>query len=75
MKISLKVKAKASKNRLKKLAKNSYRADVTAPAHKSKANQAVIKLLAKQLNLKPNQIFIIKGHKSNQKIIRITKSQ
>ena len=44
---------------------------VTAPPVKGKANKALVKLLAKTLRLRKNQVHIVTGHKARQKMIRV----
>lgn len=44
---------------------------VNAPAVDGKANKAVLQLLADYLNVKPRQLEIIKGEKSNEKVVRV----
>jgi uncharacterized protein (TIGR00251 family) len=44
---------------------------VTAPPVKGKANDALVKLLAKTLRLRENQVHISTGHKARQKMIRV----
>ena len=47
---------------------------VTAQPECGRANRAVIKLLSKQLNTSKSKIKIIKGEKSREKIIKISKA-
>jgi uncharacterized protein YggU (UPF0235/DUF167 family) len=42
-----------------------------AAAIESKANQAAIKILAKSLGIKKNQIFLVSGTKSKEKVFEI----
>lgn len=44
---------------------------VTAPPDKNKANEALVRLLAKHFDLAPSCITIVKGHASRLKIIEI----
>lgn len=46
---------------------------VKAPASDNKANKSLIALLAKYYNTKKGSILILKGQKSRDKIIEITK--
>ncbi|MBU1323281.1 DUF167 domain-containing protein [Patescibacteria group bacterium] len=71
MLINLKVHAKSSKNQVQKIDKNTYKVWVVAPATKGQANKAVIYLLAKHLNVKPNQVFIQSGLLSGNKTVKI----
>jgi uncharacterized protein len=46
-------------------------ARVTAPAHEGRANQAVCRLLAKQLRIAPSKVTIVRGSRSREKTIRV----
>ncbi len=48
-----------------------YRVTVPAPPEDGKANQAVLKLLAKHFGLAVTDLEIIKGRTSRNKIIRL----
>ena len=50
---------------------NIYKIKLTAPAIEGKANQALLKLLAKKLGLPKTKIEIISGERSRTKSIRI----
>jgi len=41
------------------------------PAEKGKANKRIVELLAKRYNTSKSNIVILKGHKSNKKLIEI----
>lgn len=70
MKIKIKVTPKAKVNKVIK--KNSgYHIYTTAPPDKNKANQSIIKLLSKELNIPKSKITIIQGQKSRNKIISL----
>lgn len=71
MHLTIKVTPKAKLNKIIQNDTNSYHIYTTAPPDKGKANQAVIKLLAKHLNLPKSKITITKGETSRQKIIQI----
>jgi len=51
---------------------DQYRIYTTFSPDKGKANQAVIKLLSKELSIPKSKISIIKGEKSKEKIIEIS---
>lgn len=76
--INVKVTPKASSERIKV----EHREDgtklikvyVTVAAEDGKANNAVIKLLAKELGIAKSSLKIIKGHKIRDKVIRIDKN-
>lgn len=44
---------------------------VTSIPEDGKANDAMIKLLAKHLNLAPSRLTIIRGHTSRNKVVKI----
>ena len=50
---------------------DSIKVKVNSPAIEGKANKAVIKVLADYFNVKKNQISIVKGEKSRNKLIQI----
>ena len=70
MKIEIKVITNASKNIIKE-EDNVFKVYVTAQREKGKANKQVIKLLAKHLDVNKLNLEIIKGEKSNKKIILV----
>jgi len=65
----IKVKPKASFNKVMKIDDNHFEIYTTAAAEKGKANEAIIKLLAEFLNISPSQLEIVSGFKSRQKIV------
>ena len=73
MKINIKVTPKSSKNELIKLSKDEWKVKITSVPVDGKANQGLIKFLAQELGIKKNQIKIIKGKKSREKVIEIKK--
>ena len=70
MQINVKVKTQAKENKIIK-EKNGLKVWVNAPAEKGKANQEVIKTLSKHFSVPKSSIKIIKGHKNQNKIIKI----
>lgn len=75
MKISVKVKPNSKNESVKEVSKNNYIISVNSPPEDGKANKAVVKILAKYLNIKQWQIEIISGHTSKQKLINITETR
>jgi uncharacterized protein (TIGR00251 family) len=71
MRLIVKVTPKAKLNKIVRADKQTYHIYTTAPPDKGKANQAIVKLLAKHLNLPKSSLTIIKGQTSRQKIIQI----
>lgn len=68
--ISIKVIAGAKRN-LAKEENGRWKIYVTAPAVEGKANKALIGFLAQHWGLRKNQIEIIQGLKSREKLVRI----
>jgi len=71
MKISIKVKTKAKEEKVRQLGKNNFAVFVKALPIEGKANEAVIRLLAKYFKVPKSSIEIISGHKSKNKIVEI----
>ena len=70
MKINVKVIASAKRNEVIK-DESSLKVYVNKPAINNKANLAVIELLADYFKIRKNLVKIIKGEKSQNKIIEI----
>ncbi len=69
--INIKVIPRAKKVRIQN--GDPLRVYVNQPPEDGRANDAVIKLLAKHFDISKSQIKIIKGEKSREKIIQISK--
>ncbi len=63
---------KSSKNEIVGPYRDGIKVKVTAPPVQGKANEALIRFLAKEWNSSPSQIEIIKGHHSREKTLRIS---
>lgn len=50
---------------------NFFKVEIKAKPVEGRANQELIKFLAKELGIKQNQIMIIKGVHSREKVLRI----
>jgi len=72
MKLKVKVVPGASRNDIVGWLEDSLKLRVTAPPEKGKANRAVSRLLAKALQLPPDQVEIVAGTGSAHKVIEIT---
>jgi hypothetical protein len=73
---SVRLTPKASSNRIGEVmslptGEEQLRVYVTAVAEDSKANEAMIRLLAKHFGVAPSQLCIIKGATCRNKIIKI----
>ncbi len=73
--LSVKVTPKAASNRIKVEHKADgtllVRVYVTVVAEDGKANEAVIALLAKELNIPKSALTILQGFKTRDKVLRI----
>jgi uncharacterized protein (TIGR00251 family) len=71
--ITLKIylQPKSSKNEIIGPYRDGIKVKVTAPPVRGKANEALIKFLAKEFKISASSIEILKGHNSREKIIRI----
>lgn len=67
--LKIKLIPKSSKNSIEGYIDDQLKVKVTAPAVDNKANEALIKLLAKEFKIPKSSIRIIKGKKSKNKII------
>jgi uncharacterized protein len=70
--INVFVKTKAKKNEVTVKDDVTYVVAVTAAPEKGQANAAVIKLLAKFLNISPAQLVIVSGETSKYKVIVVS---
>lgn len=68
MKLAVKITPKAKQNSVKKISDIEYHIRTTAPPDKGKANTAVLKLLAQELNIPKSHLTITHGHTSRNKI-------
>ncbi|MBU4512786.1 DUF167 domain-containing protein [Patescibacteria group bacterium] len=69
--VNLKILPRSSINELIKISDTEWKVKLTSPPVDGRANQALIKFLSKELDISKNQIEIIKGLKSRNKIIKI----
>ena len=65
------VQPKASEDRVVGFHGETLKVKVTAPPTGGKANQRLIKVLAKRLNIAQSHIEIIQGRTSRRKVLRI----
>jgi uncharacterized protein (TIGR00251 family) len=70
--VKIYLQPKASKNEIVGSYRDGIKVKVTAPPVEGKANDALIRFLAKELRLSPSSIEIIKGHHSGEKTLRIS---
>jgi uncharacterized protein (TIGR00251 family) len=69
--LSVKLQPRASANEIGEALGNELRIKVTAPPVDAAANEALIKLLAHQLNCPRNRVELVRGHTSRHKTIRL----
>jgi uncharacterized protein (TIGR00251 family) len=62
---------RSSKNEIVGPYRDGIKVRVTAPPTEGKANEALIKFLAKEFKVSASSVEILKGHNSREKIIRI----
>jgi uncharacterized protein (TIGR00251 family) len=69
--LNIRVIPKAAKNEVIKLDKKNWKVKVTAAAVEGKANEALIKLLAKEFGVAKSQVEIVRGKRGRDKVIRV----
>ena len=65
------LKPGGKKNRLVGRHGHAVKIEVQAPAREERANQALIDFLAEKLHLRRNQITILQGEHSRQKVLQL----
>jgi len=71
MRIYIKVIPKSSQRKVEKMDDGTYKVLVTVVPEKGKANQEVIKLLAKYFQVSKSQITILSGKTAKVKLVEI----
>ena len=69
--IHVKVTTRAKKNKVLGFKDDILRVHITAPPIGGKANEALIKFLAKEFNIAKSDIHITKGETSRDKVLEI----
>ncbi len=69
--IKVYLRPRSSKNEIVGAYRDGIKVKVTAPPIEGKANEALIKFLAKEFKISASSVEIIKGHNSREKIVRI----
>jgi len=69
--LSVKLQPRASANEIGDALGNELRIKVTAPPVEAAANEALVKLLARQLDCPRNRVELIRGHTSRHKTIKL----
>jgi hypothetical protein len=70
--IKVYLQPRSSKNEFVGLYRDGIKVKVTAPPMEGKANEALIRLLAKEFRVSPSCIEILKGHRSREKTLKIS---
>ena len=70
--LNIRVQPRASRNEIGELSEDGVlRVRVTAPPTDGKANEAVVKLLAKHIGIAPSALTITRGGTSRNKVIEV----
>lgn len=69
--LAVKVQPRASKNEIGEVLGSELKIKVTAPPVDASANEAVLRLLAKQLHCPRNSVQIVRGQTARHKVIFI----
>jgi uncharacterized protein (TIGR00251 family) len=69
--LSVKLQPRASANEIGQALGNELRIKVTAPPVDSAANEALVRLLAQELDCPRNRVELVRGHTSRHKIVRL----
>jgi len=72
--IKVKVAPSAKRQKIEKLPDGSFKVYLTVPPIKGRANEALIKLLAKEFSVSKSEVEIVRGKKGKNKIIKIYNS-
>jgi len=65
---------KSSRNEIVGPYRDGIKVRVTAAPVEGRANEALLRFLAKEFGVTPSSIEIVKGHRSREKIIRVVAS-
>ena len=65
---------RSSKNEIVGPYRDGIKVRVTAAPVEGKANEALLRFLAKEFGVTPSSIEIVRGHRSREKIIRVAAS-
>ncbi len=70
-KIAVKITPNAGRNEISGLADDVWRIKIAAPPEKGKANKELIEFLSKCLGTKKDNVIIIKGQNSHNKLVMV----
>ncbi|MEX2054291.1 MAG: DUF167 domain-containing protein [Candidatus Colwellbacteria bacterium] len=71
MLIYVRVKPSSRQEKVERVDDTHFKIWVKEPAKEGKANIAVIKLLAKHLDMAPSRIELVSGHTSRDKVFKL----
>jgi uncharacterized protein len=71
IKISFKVQPNAGHNQVIDLVNGVWKIKIAAPPDKGKANKELVDFLSELLEVKKDQINILRGHASHNKVVEI----
>ena len=71
MKLYINIKPHAREDKVEKISENVYHISVKAPPVEGKANEAMIRLVAKYLDISQSSITLLSGHTRRQKILLV----
>lgn len=71
MKVSVIVKTNAKQEKVERVDDTCLKVAVTASPVEGKANEALIKILARHFHVAPSTIVILSGHKAKQKVVEV----
>ena len=71
LEISVRLTPRASAERVRRLADGSLAVRVTAPPVDGRANEALLRAVAKELGLAPSRVELVRGARSRTKTLRI----
>ncbi len=63
---------RSSRNEIVGPYRDGMKVKVTAPPVEGKANDALVRLLAKEFRVSPSSIEVLKGHHSREKVLKIS---
>jgi hypothetical protein len=69
--LSVKLQPRASANEIGDALGDELRIKVTAPPVDAAANEALVRLLAQQLNCPRNRVDLVRGHTSRHKTVKL----
>ena len=69
--LSVKLQPRASANEIGEALGSELRIKVTAPPVDAAANEALVKLLAQQLDCPRNRVELVRGHTSRHKTVKL----